>query len=247
MAKRMSASGDGQLVKAITGKTLSASHTESCAIGSYLEAWFHCLKLSKEYTQNSRTGFFPSDKAYQTFRLFGRVEDCTFIEWWHEWGFEKFCGGLTSIRIRLVVSHQTEMGYGFTLDVYPETSLNLASCEFEFWIDQVRKLNKSGGLLSDAPMAWTIYKSRISFESIRLHLEVLNAYEQIIRGDPSTKLWRIGEQLHLNPKAMTRKSDSPKEQVEKHIVMGQTVSSFVKKGQGLVRNACDGMFPRFNA
>lgn len=247
MKKRIAASEDGQLVKAITGKTLSASNTESCAIGSYLEAWFHCLKLSKEYVQNSRTGLFPSDKAYQTFSLFGCVEDCTFIEWWHEWGFEKFRVGLTSIRVRLVVSHQTKMGYGFTLDVYPETTLNLASYEFGFWIDQIRRLNECGGLLSNAPMTWNIYKSRISFESIRLHLEVLNAYEQIIRGNPSTKLWRIGEQLHLNPKAMTRKRDSPKEQVEKHIVMGQTVSNFVKKGQGLVRNACYGIFPRFTS
>jgi hypothetical protein len=36
----------------------------------------------------------------------------------------------------------------------------------------------------------------------------------------STKLWRIGEQMRLNPKATTRFGDTPNEQTAKHIVMG---------------------------
>lgn len=246
MNRELAKTKDDLLIKAIAEHRLSASITESFASGSYLESWFSCLKISKEYTQNSRTGFFTSEKSYQTYRLFGNVEDYSFSEWWQQWGFEKFHIGLTSIRLRLVVNHKTDIGHGFTIDVYPETSLHRASNEFEFWLDQVRKLNECDGLLSDAPMAWSIYKSRISYESIRLHLQVLDAYEHIIRNDPTTKLWRLGEQLHLNPKAMTRKSDSPKEQVEKHIIMGQTVSSFIKKGRVLVRNACEGKFPRFS-
>lgn len=236
---------DYLLFKVKKTNELSASLTENFAIDSYLEAWFLCLKLSKEYTQNCRTGFFSSDNAYETFRLFGRVEDLSFIEWWHECGFLKFQTGLTSVQVRQVVRHKIEGGYAFTIEVYPGTSWELAGLEFSFFVDQVRKLNIGSGLLSSAPMAWTIYKSRISVESIRLHLDVLEAYEKIIRNSPNTKLWCIGEQLHLNPKAMTHRGDTPKEQVEKHIVMGQTVSNFVQKARTLVHNACEGVFPKF--
>ena len=235
----------GHLFKGDSGKVLSASLTESFALGSYLEAWFHCLQLSKEYTQNCRTGFFPSENAYETYRLFGSIEDRTFLQWWEEWGFDKFRNGLTAVRVRQVVHHKVEGGYGFTVDVYPDTPLDLAGSDFSFVIDQTRKLSNSNGLLSSAPMAWAIYRSRISVESIRLHLDVLQAYENIIRNSPSTKLWCIGEQLHLNPKAMTHRGDTPKEQVEKHKAMGQTVSNFVQKGRVLVLNACNGLFPKF--
>jgi len=235
----------GQIFKAEVGKELSASITENFAIGSYLEAWFYCLKLSKEYTQNSRTGFFPSEKAYETYCLFGRVEDLTFIQWWNELGHENFHRGLTSLQIKKVVQHRFNNGYEITLGIYPGTLTNLAGSEFTFIVDQLRKLNNGSGLLSNAPMAWAIYNSRISAESIRLHLDVLEAHENIIRNSPGTKLWCIGEQLHLNPKAMTHRGDTPKEQVEKHIVMGQTVSNFVQKARSLVRNACDGIFPKF--
>lgn len=63
---------------------------ENYAIGSYLESWFSCLKLSKEYTQNCRTGIFPSATAYDTYRLFGSVEFLSFNEWWQKWGLKNF-------------------------------------------------------------------------------------------------------------------------------------------------------------
>ena len=236
---------EGDLIQAITSEKLSASLTEPIAVGSYLEAWFNCLRLSKLYIQNCRTGIFPSARAYDTYCLFGSVENQTFSQWWHNWGFEKFRTGFTSLRLRLIVQHRVANRYGITLDLFPSTTLQLAGLEFRFWVEQIRKLNDNEGLLSCSPMTWTIYKSRISIESICMHLEVLEAYENIIRNSPSVRLWRIGEQMHLNPKAMTRREDTPNEKVEKHIAMGQTTSHFIQKGQRLVRNACEGKFPRF--
>ena len=238
-------SENGQLPEVEAGNKLSASLTETCAIGSYLESWFLCLKSSKEYTQNCRTGIFPTEKSYETYRLFGSVEFFSFNEWWQKWGFEHFRSGLTSVSVRQIVQHKSMDGYAITVDVFPSTSVELAGSEFALVVEQMRKLSNSNGLLSSAPMAWAIYRSRISAESIRLHLDVLHAYESIIRNSPSTKLWCIGEQLHLNPKAMTHRGDTPKEQVEKHKAMGQTVSNFVQKGRVLVLNACNGLFPKF--
>jgi len=238
--------GDGQLVEAIAGNRLTASLTEPFIFGGYLEAWFRSLKLSNEYTHNCRTGLFPTEKAYQTYCLFGRIEDHSLGEWWYQSGFETFRLGFTSLRIRQVVQHKEHDTYGIFLDVYPETSLQLAGVEFQFWIQQVRNLNSGGGLLSSAPLLWANYNSRITYESIQLHLDVVEAYEKLIRNSPATKLWRIGEQLQLNPRAMNRKGDSHREQVDKHIVMGQTVSELVRKGQKLVKNACAGYFPKFS-
>ena len=60
-----------------------------------------------------------------------------------------------------------------------------------------------------------------------------------------TKLWQIGEQLRLNPQAMPKVGDFPLEIADKHKAMGQTVCSYLRKGRGLIDNACRGMFPKF--
>lgn len=234
-----------QLIKAIATNEVSATDTEPFIYGSYLEVWFRCLKLSKQYTHNCRTGLFGSHGAAETFKWFGCVEDCTIQEWWHANGCREFGESLTSLRVRLVVSHKHTESFGISVDAYQETPNQLAGQEFCFWLQQIRKLNEHSGLLSKAPLAWPIYKSRISIDAIKLYLDVLDVYELIIRNSPDTKLWRIGEQMRLNPKAMTKANDTIREQIDKHILMGHTVSQIVKKGHGLVKNACEGVFPKF--
>ena len=63
-----------------------------------------------------------------------------------------------------------------------------------------------------------------------------------LRGCP---LEQTARQLRLNPKAMPRPGDFPSLITEKHRVMGQTVSCYLKKGKGLVDNACKGVFPKY--
>jgi len=145
----------------------------------------------------------------------------------------------------LVVAQRKKASCRITLDVDDETSAELVGDEVSFLVKQMRLLEGQSGMLSSAPKAWSIYKSRITPEAIKLHLDVLEEHDTIKHSAPSTKLWRIGEQMRLNPKAMTRSGDSPNEQTAKHITMGQTVSEMVRKGQGLVANACEGVFPRY--
>jgi hypothetical protein len=76
-------------------------------------------------------------------------------------------------------------------------------------------------------------------------LSIIEIHEKIIRNAPRTKLWQIGEQLKLNPKAMPRFGDYPIDIADKHKAMGQTVSSYLKKGRCLVDNASNGIFPKF--
>lgn len=166
-------------------------------------------------------------------------------EWWHERGCQNFGRSLATFKVRLVVAQRKKTSCRITLDADDETPPELVGDEVSFLVQQMRLLQNQSGMLSSAPRAWSIYKSRITPEAIKLHLDVLEAHDIIKHNAPSTKLWRIGEQMRLNPKAMTKIGDAPKEQIDKHIKMGQTVSEFIRKGQGLVANACEGVFPRY--
>jgi hypothetical protein len=46
---------------------------------------------------------------------------------------------------------------------------------------------------------------------------------------------------------MPRLGDFPVDTADKHKVMGQTVSNYLRKGRGLVANASNGMFPKYGA
>ena len=242
---QISAKSGQALLQSIASGDMTAHGSEPLIYGGYLEVWFRCLKLSKQYIHNCRTGLFGSQGAANTFKLFGCLEHFTLREWWHERGCENFGRSMATFKIRLVVAQRKKASCRITLDVDDETSAELVGDEVSFLVQQMRLLQGQCGMLSSAPKAWSIYKSRITPEAIKLHLDVLEAYDTVKRNAPSTKLWRIGEQMRLNPKAMIRSGDTPNEQTAKHITMGQTVSEMVRKGQGLVTNACEGVFPRY--
>jgi hypothetical protein len=162
------------------------------------------LQLSKQYTQNCRTGIFPNKAAFETYCLFGVLEDCPISQWWHEKGCEKFVCGMTSLQIRMVVKRQQGGRFCITLDAFEETSESLAGEEFSLIIKLIRILNSTDGLLSSAPLAWPMYKCKISCDSIKLCLDVYEAHERLIKNSDKGNLWRIGEQLRLNPKAMPK-------------------------------------------
>ncbi len=242
---QISANGGRPLLKTIASGDITAKGSEPFIYGGYLEVWFRCLKLSKQYIHNCRTGLFGSQGAANTFKLFGCLEHFTLREWWHERGCENFGRSMATFKVRLVVAQRKKASCRITLDANDETPPELVGDEVSFLIQQMRLLEGQSGMLSSAPKAWSIYKSRITPEAIKLHLDVLEAHDTIKHSAPRTKLWRIGEQMRLNPKAMTRSGDTPNEQTAKHITMGQTVSEMVRKGQGLVSNACEGVFPRY--
>ena len=99
--------------------------------------------------------------------------------------------------------------YSVSVNAFQDVSTRLAAQEFGFWLDQIFLLNAKEGLLSEAPLAWPIFKSRISYEVISHLLGIMEIHDQIIRNAPNTKLWQIGEQLGLNPQAMPKVSDYP--------------------------------------
>lgn len=145
----------------------------------------------------------------------------------------------------MVVLHKASAGLSIHIEADDQIPDHFAGQEFGFLLQQARLIAGSSSLLSAAPLAWSIYRSRITTHAITQHLDVLEAHDTILHNAPRTKLWKIGEQMNLNRRAMTKIGDSPKEQTDKHIKMGQTVSDLVRKGQGLVDNACDGFFPRY--
>ena len=234
-----------KLVAQIAAGRLGCKMTEPYIYGTYLELWWRCLKFSKEFTQSCRTGIFTSRDAYRTFCIFGNLEDLTFQDWWLIKGHEFFSESITTLHVTLYVKRQNSESFEITVDAFQEVSSQLAGKEFGFWLDQINLLNAKQGLLSQAPLSWPIYSSRISYEVISQLLGIMEIHDQIIRNEPKTCLWQIGEQLKLNPKAITKFGDCPSEVSDKHKAMGQTVSNYLRKGRGLIYNAGRGIFPKY--
>jgi hypothetical protein len=225
-------------------QVISASNSEIFVKGSYLESWFFALKNSNQYIHNSRTGIFPNQKSFDTYGLFGSIEFISFSDWWASRGFDKFCDGFISLKYKFISKSKQDNCIGISLDVKKDISLELVAHDFVSLVGQFRRIYDCGGYLSCAPMAWLIYKNRISSKSIIEYLKIYEACENYRRNSSTIKLWKIGEQFKLNPRAMVKSSDSPAEIVEKHIVMGQTVSAACRKGKLLALNASNGIFPK---
>jgi len=234
------------LIPYIAAGKLRSEITEPFIYGTYLELWWRCLKLSKEFTQSCRSGIFASKAAYKTFCMFGPLENVTFGQWWLLKGHEYFSESITSIQVTLLIKSKSLDAFSITVDTLQDVPSHLAGKEFEFWLDQIYLLNTKKGLLSDAPLAWPIYRSRISYEVISQLLSILEIHDQIIRNAHKTYLWQIGEQLKINHRAMPKFNDYPIDISDKHKAMGQTVSNYLRKGQRLVDNAHRGNFPRFD-
>lgn len=225
-------------------REISASNSENFVKGSYLESWFFALKNSNQYIQNSRTGIFPDQKSFDTYGLFGSIEFISFADWWVSRGFDKFCDGFFSLKFKFISNSKQKNCICLSLDVEKDAPMEILGNDFVAVVSQFRKIYECGGYLSCAPMAWLLYRNRISSKSIIEYLKIYEACENYKRNSSSVKLWKIGEQFKLNPRAMVKASDSPSEIVEKHIVMGQTVSAACRKGRLLALNASKGVFPK---
>ena len=233
------------LIPLIAAGRLRSEITEPFIYGTYLELWWRCLKCSKEFTQSCRTGIFTSKNAYKTYCMFGAVEDMTFQDWWMTKGHEYFSESITTLQVTLYVKRKSGDAFEITVDALQDVSSQLAGKEFGFWLDQISLLNAREGLLSEAPLSWPIFNSRISYDAISQLLSIMEIHDQIVRNAPRTKLWQIGEQLRLNPQAMPKFGDFPIDISDKHKAMGQTVSSYLRKGRGLINNASNGVFPKY--
>ena len=160
-------------------------------------------------------------------------------------GHEYFSESITTLQVSLYVKRKSGDTFQITVDAYQDISSQLAGKEFGFWLDQISLLNAREGLLSEAPLSWPIFRSRISYEVISQLLSIMEIHDRIIRNSPATKLWQIGEQLNLNSKAMPKFGDFSIDISDKHKAMGQTVSSYLRKGRSLINNASKGSFPKF--
>ena len=237
--------GTQKLIPFIASGQLRSEFTEPFIHGTYLEAWWRCLKFSKEFIQSSRTGIFTSKASYDTFCMFGPLEDMSFKDWWMKKGHELFSSSITTLQVTLFVKRKNVDAFEITVDAFQDVSSQLAGKEFGFWLDQICLLNAREGLLSEAPLSWPIFRSRITYDAISQLLSIMEIHDQIIRNAPRTKLWQIGEQLRLNPQAMPKFGDFPIDISDKHKAMGQTVSSYLRKGRGLINNASNGVFPKY--
>ena len=207
----------------------------------YLGGWFEALKHSPHYTQMCRSGLFNSDASFRTYEMFGSVEDLTFEQWWLCKGVEKFGSGCIELANGLVISYQSS---GFDLKVNLNLPINKHWRAIGFDGLALATSNKFRGLLSDNPVAWPFFKTKISPYAIGKSLQVVKACQTFAKTG-KFKMWEIGEQLNLKRASTGQSCDWKIDLIDKHIDMGKLVSAENKRGMILALNASQGIFPSF--
>ena len=127
-----------KLIPLIASGRLRSDVTEPFIHGTYLEAWFRCLKCSKEFTHSCRTGIFMSEGAAETYRLFGPLEDLNYSDWWMSKGHSFFSESITTLQVTLYMQRKDTGVFSVSVDAAQEISSQLAGREFGFWLDQIR-------------------------------------------------------------------------------------------------------------
>jgi len=236
-----------------SGDSLNASHTDEaqatmmrwqmgpCLRMSYLGAWFEALKESAHYTQMTRTGLFPSEASHQTFMLFGAVEGQSFDQWWELQGKQHFGCGEFPVTPDCLVRYQAEqdgfmLAFRYSVKGYSSVSrLQDALKLVHFACTKV---------LSQRPVVWPFFKSRVSPAAVFRSLAVARACASAgTRG--RVRLYEIGERLGLNRAMAIKAGDRAFERSDKHVVMGKLVSAERARGVALAMNAARGVFPSF--
>ncbi len=137
---------------------------------SYLGAWFETLKQSAHYTQMSRTGLFQTEASYQTYLLFGTVEDLAFEQWWTVRGRQTFGHGEFPLTPDCLVQYQAEQD-AFKLTFCYSAQTYAASFRLFDALEIARCA--CGKMLSLRPVIWPFFKSRVSPAAVFRSLDVV--------------------------------------------------------------------------
>jgi hypothetical protein len=209
---------------------------------SYLGAWFQTLKQSAHYTQMARTGMFPSQAGYETYLLFGAIEDLSFEQWWVLRGRSSFGSGEFPLNPGCLVQYKAEqdafrVSFCFTTQAYAAGSrlmdaLALARCACT-------------KVLSFRPVTWPFFTSRVSAAAVFRSLDVVHACSAVGRCG-QIKLYEIGERLKLSSAVIGQPGDRGLVLADKHAAMSKLVSAERRRGLALTSNAARGVFPSYS-
>lgn len=209
---------------------------------SYLGAWFYTLKQSAHYTQMARTGMFHSQAGYETYLLFGTIEDLCFEQWWVLRGCASFGKGEFALNPGCLVQYQAEqdalkVSFCFTTQAYAAGSrlmdaLALARCACT-------------KVLSFRPVTWPFFTSRVSAAAVFRSLDVVHACSAVGRRG-QIKLYEIGERLKLSSAVIGQPGDRGLVLADKHAAMSKLVSAERRRGLALTSNAARGVFPSYS-
>ena len=210
---------------------------------SYLGAWFHTLKQSAHYTQMARTGMFHSQAGYETYLLFGAIEDLGFEQWWVLRGRSSFGSGEFPLNPGCLVQYQAEQD-AFRLSFCDSAQAYAASSRLLDALALAR--NACTRVLSLKPVIWPFFQSRVSPAAVFRSLDVVEACSAVGRRG-QLKLYEIGERLNLSRAATGLSGDGGLVLADKHAAMGKLVSAERRRGLALTLNAARGIFPSYSS
>lgn len=226
----------------IDGVTVSRSL--ELAKKSLYEAWFNALVLSPFYQDAIKTNTFLSPGVKRTYDLFGNLNGITFEKWWSNGGYRIFKEIKPFNRVS-VGKKYNQCGENIPvllLEIPLDVSPQLLREQIEKLLKEHHPNYKKYDRWKTSTAKAKLKATRLTFQSIDICLRVYKKYlEMQKKGD--VPLYKIGEDLKLNPKLNVLPTDLKAIASMKKIKMSNAVSEYLEKAKNLIAHATECNFP----
>jgi hypothetical protein len=225
-------------------KGVSVPESLLLAKRSLYEAWFNTLVLSPFYQEAIRTNVFISADVKRTCDLFGNLNGISFDGWWMGGGYKIFeeAKPFNKASLRKVRNPFGKNVPVMSVDIPLDVSPQLLREQFEDLLKQHHPNYKKFDRWKTSTAKAKLRATRLTFDSIDLCLQVYKKYLDMQKKD-KVLLYKIGEELRLNPRLNVLPTDFKAMAAAKKLKMASTVSEYLEKAKNLVAHATECNFP----
>lgn len=212
--------------------------------GSLYEAWFNALALSPFYQEAVRTNTFINSDVKRTYDLFGNLNGISFDRWWMGGGYKIFeeAEPFNKVALRKERNPFGENVPVLSVDIPLDVSPQLLREQLEALLKQHHPNYKKYDRWKTSTAKAKLRATRLTFESINLCLQVYKKWLDMQKKN-KVLLYKIGEELRLNPRLNVLPTDYKPMAAAKKLKMASTVSEYLEKAKNLVAHATECNFP----
>jgi len=225
-------------------KGVTVSKSLELAKKSLYEAWFNALVLSPFYQEAIKTNIFVNADVKRTYDLFGNLSGLSFEKWWIGGGYRIFKEAKPFNRVSIGRQFNKcgesvpVLSVDIPLDVSPQLLREQLEDLLKSHHPNYKKYDRWQATTAKAKLKAT----RLTFQSIDLCLQVYKKFLDMQKKD-NVLLYKIGEDLGLNPKLNVLPTDLRAIASIKKIKMSNTVSEYLEKAKNIVAHATECNFP----
>ncbi len=223
---------------------VSVSKSLELAKKSLYEAWFNALVLSPFYQEAIKTNTFISPGVKRTYDLFGNLNGITFEKWWTNGGYKIFMETkpFNRISIEKKLNQFGESIPVLSVEIPLDVSPQLLREQIEELLKKHHPNYKKFDRWKNSTAKAKLKATRLTFQSIDICLQVYKKYLEMDKTG-NVLLYKIGEDLKLNPKLNVLPTDLKAIASIKKIKMSNTVSEYLEKAKNIVAHATECNFP----